>query len=111
MEKDWFWRIIKFTLAGGAFLLLIFTVLRPLMQATATSAGSPNLLGAEGGMPGMNAENMAMGEDRVTLGQQNLGLPGAPPVYQQQLSMARSMVEGEPERVAHVVKNWVAVDG
>jgi flagellar M-ring protein FliF len=54
---------------------------------------------------------MAMGEDRVTLGQQNLGLPGAPPVYQQQLSMARSMVEGEPERVAHVVKNWVAVDG
>jgi flagellar M-ring protein FliF len=111
MEKDWFWRIVKFTLAGGAFLLLIFTVLRPLMQATTTSGGSQNLLGGEGGMQGMNAENMAMGDDRVTLGQQTLGLPGAPPVYQQQLSMARSMVEGEPERVAHVVKNWVAVDG
>ncbi|MCL4104524.1 UNVERIFIED_CONTAM: hypothetical protein GTU68_047486 [Idotea baltica] len=111
MEKDWFWRIIKFTLAGGGFLLLIFTVLRPLMQASTGAGASPNLLGTEAGMPGLDAENMAMGEDRVTLGQQSLGLPGAPPAYQQQLSMARSMVEGEPERVAHVVKNWVAVDG
>ena len=56
---------------------------------------------------------MAMGEDQVTLGgqQQQLGLPGGVPIYQQQLSMARTMVEGEPERVAHVVKNWVAADG
>ena len=84
------------------------------MRASADSADSSvnqNLLGTEAAMQGAEGQNMAMGEDRVTLGQQSLGLPGAPPPYQQQLSMARSMVEGEPERVAHVVKNWVAVDG
>ena len=53
-----------------------------------------------------------MADDQVTLGQQQqLGLPGGAPGYQQQLHMARSMVEGEPERVAHVVKNWVGADG
>ena len=55
----------------------------------------------------------AMGEDQVTLtgAQQHPGLPGAAPGYQQQLDMARHMVGGEPERVAHVVKGWVASDG
>jgi flagellar M-ring protein FliF len=51
---------------------------------------------------------MAIGDDRVTLGNQHqLGAPA----YQQQLTMARSMVEGEPERAAHVVKNWMTDDG
>jgi len=110
LEKEWFWRIVKIALAAGAFALLLITVLRPLMRVSA--APSPNLLGSGAGSEGLGVDGMAMGEDRVTLGhEQNLGLPAGAPGYQQQLSMARSMVEGEPERVAHVVKNWVAVDG
>ena len=111
IEKAWFWRTVKFVLAILAFLLLIFTVLRPLMRASTAPAQSAPLLAAGGaGVEELGAG--AMSDDRVTLGaQQNLGLPGGAPAYQQQLTMARSMVEGEPERVAHVVKNWVADDG
>ncbi len=109
IEKAWFWRTVKIVLAVFAFLLLMFTVLRPLMRASTMPAQSAPLLAAGGA----GVEELgAMSEDRVTLGnQQNLGLPGGAPAYQQQLTMARSMVEGEPERVAHVVKNWVADDG
>lgn len=127
MEQAWVWKAAKIGLSAIGFILVIFTVLKPLMQASsapppsaqplaapqgqggmAYAGGAPMAGGAEGGMP-----MGAMGEDQVTLGgqQQQLGLPAGTPAYQQQLNMARTMVEGEPERVAHVVKNWVAADG
>lgn len=111
MEQEWVWRSGKLALSGIAIFLLIFMVVRPLMQASAVPLVSAPALGAPG-VAGDPAQGMAVGDDRVTLGyQQNLGLPPGEPAYQQQLSMARSMVEGEPERVAHVMKNWVAADG
>jgi len=115
LEQDWVWKIAKISLAGLGFVLLIFSVLRPLMQASVGSSGK-QLAGPQGGDPRIlaNADGddaMQMREDQVTLGQQQLGLPAGAPVYEQQLSMARSMVQKEPERVAHVVKNWVASDG
>lgn len=121
LEQEWVWRMAKFGLVGVALLLVIFTVLRPLMQASAAPPPSAQPLAAPTAQPGMGAYGnqqmaegmgMVMGEDQVTLGnQQQLGLPGGMPGYQQQLHMARSMVDGEPERVAHVVKNWVGSDG
>jgi len=119
LEQDWVWKIARMALAGLGLLILVFTVLRPLMQVTAVPlAQAPQQLpGPEGqmGLPGAagaeGVPGMQLGEDQVTLGQQQLGLPGAAPPYQQQLNLARSMVENEPERVAHVVKNWVGADG
>ncbi|MFT4518766.1 MAG: flagellar M-ring protein FliF [Halioglobus sp.] len=115
MEQEWVWRAGKLALAGIAIFLTIFTVVRPLMQASAHPAPGTRALDSPGNMGGagmVSADGMALGDDRVTLGQQQqMGLPGGVPAYQQQLSMARSMVEGEPERVASVVKNWVASDG
>jgi len=131
MEQEWIWRGAKILLGGIAVILVIFTVLKPLMQASSAPPPAAQQLSAPGAQPGMAAggmENYAMqqqpmmagmdgmqmpgGEDQVTLsGQQHPGLPGGAPGYQQQLSMARSMVDGEPERVAHVVKNWVSNDG
>ena len=125
MDQAWVWKAAKIGLSAIGFILVIFTVLKPLMQASsapppsaqplavpqgqAMYAGAPMGAGmVDGGMA------MGMGEDQVTLGgqqQQQLGLPAGTPAYQQQLNMARTMVEGEPERVAHVVKNWVATDG
>ena len=113
LEQDWVWRLGKIAVAGLGLLLLVFAVLRPVMQA----AGGPSAhrLAAPAAAPqGLLAtgEGDGLGEDQVTLGQQErLGLPGGAPAYQQQLNMARSMVEKEPERVAHVVKGWVAADG
>lgn len=132
MEQEWVWRAGKLSIAGIGMLLLIFVVVRPLMQASsapllnqaalAAPGVAPGVAGAVQGLPGSAAagtaagalpEGAAMGEDMVTLGHQaGAALPGAaPPAYQQQLNMARSMVEGEPERVASVVKGWVANDG
>ena len=110
LEQEWFWRTGKFVLAGVAMFLTIFIVVRPLMQATSTPTVDPRLLGGEASAGGAA---IAMSDERVTLGQQQqMGLPAAaPPPYQQQLNVARSMVEVEPERVASVVKNWVASDG
>lgn len=117
LEQEWFWRSGKFALAGIAIFLIIFMVLRPLLQ---TSSEPPVTMPALAVPAGMDpaayalaaAEGGGMGEDRVTLGAQpGVGMPPGAPVYQQQLSMARSMVEGEPERVANVVKGWVTADG
>ncbi len=114
MEQEWIWRAAKFLLAGIAIFLIIFTVLRPLMQASAAPPpGTALAAPAQGGAGAAYATQggMALSEDQVTLGgQPQLGLPGAPS-YQNQLQMARSMAEGEPQRVAHVVKNWVSADG
>lgn len=115
MEQEWIWRAAKFLLAGIAIFLIIFTVLRPLMQASAAPPPGTTALAApaQGGAGAAYATQggMALGEDQVTLGgQPQLGLPGASS-YQNQLQMARSMAEGEPQRVAHVVKNWVSADG
>ncbi len=110
-QKEWFWRTAKWLLAAGAFVMLLISVLRPLMHASSSPAQLPGPTG-ENDVDGQLASGSMLGEDRVTLSQhQNAVLPGGAPVYQQQLSMARSMVEEEPERVAHVVKKWVAVDG
>lgn len=123
MEQAWVWRAAKIGLSGIAVILVIFTVLRPLMQASSAPPPSGQPLAVQGGgnPDGMGAypgaqqgvDGMAMGEDQVTLGgqPQQLGLPAGAPGYQQQLNMARTMVEGEPARVAHVVKGWVAADG
>ncbi|WP_339641618.1 flagellar basal-body MS-ring/collar protein FliF [uncultured Porticoccus sp.] len=114
MEQEWIWRAAKFLLAGIAIFLIIFIVLRPLMQASAAPPpGTALAAPAQGGAGAAYATQggMALSEDQVTLGgQPQLGLPGAPS-YQNQLQMARSMAEGEPQRVAHVVKSWVSADG
>lgn len=117
MDQEWFWRSIKYALGSLATLLVIFTVVRPLMQAsshTPPAGGRPSLPGpAEGGdYATASPTGLAIGDDRVTLGNQHqLGMAPGAPAYQQQLTMARSMVEGEPERAAHVVKNWMTEDG
>ena len=115
LEQEWVWRTGKLALAGLAIFATIFMVVRPLMQASASPVPG---LAEQGALPGaapagaLPQDGLAMSDDRVTLGhQQQMGLPSGEPAYQQQLNMARSLVEGEPERVASVVKGWVATDG
>ena len=118
MEQEWVWRTGKLVLSAIAIFLIIFMVLRPLLQAsTEPPVTMPALAMPAGVDPAAFAAGeagaAAMGDDRVTLGAQQAAaaIPPGAPAYQQQLSMARSMVEGEPERVANVVKGWVAADG
>ena len=112
LEQEWVWRSGKLLLAGISILATILIVLRPLLQASPAPAAGMPALGGPAGVGAPAVEGAPIPEDRVTLGyQQNAGLLGGQPAYQQQLNVARSLVEGEPERVAHVVKSWVAADG
>ena len=117
LEQEWVWRAGKMFIAGLGMILLILFVVRPLMQASSVPAFNQAALAGPGGAEGIPAgavlpDGTPVPEDMVTLGQQGgPGLPGAQHGYQQQLSYARSMVEGEPERAAHVVRNWVQNDG
>ena len=114
LEAEWLWRSGKLLLAAAAVFATIFVVVRPLMQASTATAPAALPAGAGAAMagaPGGGQDAMMMGDDRVTLGFQGAqGLPPGEPAYKQQLDMARNMVQGEPERAAHVLRGWVAAD-
>ncbi|MEM6774222.1 MAG: flagellar basal-body MS-ring/collar protein FliF [Pseudomonadota bacterium] len=116
-EQDWIWQLGKGLLALVVLLALIFVVLRPVMKFSAAPApviASPHGLPEQAVAGALGNDGVPMGEDQVTLGGEQVGLPpaaGGSMGYQQQLQMARSVAEGEPERAAYVVKNWVAGDG
>ncbi|MBM70504.1 MAG: flagellar M-ring protein FliF [Haliea sp.] len=119
LEQDWLWRLLKgLGVAAGLGALLLFVV-RPLMQfsvAPVPAAIGPGqrALGNDGygeaGYAQGGAAGELMSDDQVTLAGNRRGLPGNTG-YQQQLQMARSVAEGEPQRAAHVMKQWVAGDG
>lgn len=120
LEQEWVWRLGKIVLGSLGVLILIFLVIRPLLRITPpeikpedTPALPDGSNSGEAGQAGL-LTNGEMGEDQVTLGQGDAapGLPGAiaGAPYEQQLGAARQLVEQEPERVAQVVKNWVAND-
>ncbi|MEZ5556316.1 flagellar basal-body MS-ring/collar protein FliF [Haliea sp.] len=119
LEQDWLWRLLKgLGVAAGLAALLLFVV-RPLMQfsvAPVPAAIGPGqrALGNDGygeaGYAQGGAAGELMSDDQVTLAGNRRGLPGNTG-YQQQLQMARSVAEGEPQRAAHVMKQWVAGDG
>ena len=104
-------------MAAGLAALLFF-VLRPLMQFSV--APVPAAIGPSGqralGNDGYGDAGYAQGggepmsDDQVTLAGDRRGLPGNTG-YQRQLQMARNVAEGEPQRAAHVMKQWVAGDG
>lgn len=115
LQQEWIWRLGKLLVAATAVIATLLLVVRPLMKIPAPAIpAAPGLPGQAGvdGVAVAQAEGLALGEDRVSLGHQPVaGLPSGEPAYQQQLSMARNLVEGEPERAAHVLKTWVAADG
>jgi|TARA_R100000005_G_scaffold84289_2_gene52353 flagellar M-ring protein FliF len=118
LEQDWLWRLLKGLGVAAGLAALLFFVVRPLMQfsvAPVPAAIGPGqrALGNDGYGDAGYAQGAAgelMSDDQVTLAGNRRGLPGNTG-YQQQLQMARSVAEGEPQRAAHVMKQWVAGDG
>ena len=110
LEQDWLWPLVRALAVLGVLLVLIFAVLRPLIEFSAAPVAP-----APRNLPGQAAAEGEAPDDQVTLGAPGatgqMGLPAGAAGYQQQLQMARSVAAGEPERAAYVVKNWVAEDG
>ena len=112
-SQPWFWDIIKQILGVLFILVLVFGVLRPVLN-NITNAGKGS--SAEGGdgdielgdMGGLEGELSA---DRVSLGgPQSILLPSPSEGYDAQLNAIKSLVAEDPGRVAQVVKEWINAD-
>lgn len=117
-SQPWFWDIIKQVLGILFILVLVFGVLRPVLN-TIISGGKPGAAGAAGGRGG-DVELGDMGgiggvgglsEDRVSLGgPASILLPSPSEGYDAQLNAIKSLVAEDPGRVAQVVKEWINAD-
>ncbi|MDB5984188.1 MAG: flagellar M-ring protein FliF, partial [Pseudomonas sp.] len=111
-SQPWFWDIVKQVLGVLFILVLVFGVLRPVLN-NITSGKSRQLAGIDGdvelgGMVGLDGE---LANDRVSLGgPQSILLPSPSEGYDAQLNAIKSLVAEDPGRVAQVVKEWINAD-
>jgi flagellar M-ring protein FliF len=113
-SQPWFWDIVKQAVGVIFILVLVFGVLRPVLNNITNGkskelAGFGDDLGGMGGMGGgMDGE---LSNDRVSLGgPQSILLPSPTEGYDAQLNAIKSLVAEDPGRVAQVVKEWINTD-
>jgi len=102
----------KMILGFLALIALIFGVLRPLLRnlidasaRAVEAAAQPRYVTPEGvPFDGDPSQMPRLGQDG-----QPMALPQQ--TYEQQLGRARAVVQEDPERVAGILKDWVAADG
>lgn len=108
-SQPWFWDIVKQAMGVIFILVLVFGVLRPVLN-NITNPKSKHLDSDVelGGMVGMEGE---LANDRVSLGgPQSILLPSPSEGYDAQLNAIKSLVAEDPARVAQVVKEWINTD-
>ncbi|GLH33433.1 MULTISPECIES: flagellar basal-body MS-ring/collar protein FliF [Pseudomonas] len=110
-QQPWFWDIVKQVMGVVFILVLVFGVLRPVLnnitgggkQAAATDSDMEL-----GGMIGLDGE---LANDRVSLGgPTSILLPSPSEGYEAQLNAIKGLVAEDPGRVAQVVKEWINAD-
>ncbi len=121
-SQPWFWDVVKQAMGVLFILVLVFGVLRPVLNnitggskagkgLTASGGGEGSMMG--GGMAGGLAGGMMgdVADDRVSLGgPQSILLPSPSEGYDAQLNAIKSLVAEDPGRVAQVVKEWINAD-
>ncbi|WP_323114226.1 flagellar basal-body MS-ring/collar protein FliF [Pseudomonas guariconensis] len=109
-SQPWFWDIVKQVLGVVFILVLVFGVLRPVLN-NITGGGKQAATDSDmelGGMIGLDGE---LANDRVTLGgPQSILLPSPSEGYEAQLNAIKGLVAEDPGRVAQVVKEWINAD-
>ena len=112
-QQPWFWDIVKQALGVLFILVLVFGVLRPVLN-NITGGGKGKQLALAGGdaeMGGMGGLDGELANDRVSLGgPQSILLPSPTEGYDAQLNAIKSLVAEDPGRVAQVVKEWINAD-
>ncbi|MBC8979804.1 flagellar M-ring protein FliF [Pseudomonas lurida] len=111
-SQPWFWDIVKQVLGVLFILVLVFGVLRPVLNnITGNGKKQLALAGSDvelGGLGGLDGE---LANDRVSLGgPQSILLPSPSEGYDAQLNAIKSLVAEDPGRVAQVVKEWINAD-
>ncbi|MDM9599453.1 flagellar basal-body MS-ring/collar protein FliF [Pseudomonas shirazica] len=109
-QQPWFWDIVKQVLGVVFILVLVFGVLRPVLN-NITGGGKQAASDSDmelGGMMGLDGE---LANDRVTLGgPTSILLPSPNEGYEAQLNAIKGLVAEDPGRVAQVVKEWINAD-
>ena len=110
--QPWFWDIVKQVLGVLFILVLVFGVLRPVLNNITGGGRGKELAGSGdvelGAMGGLDGE---LSDDRVSLGgPQSIMLPSPSEGYDAQLNAIKSLVAEDPGRVAQVVKEWINAD-
>ena len=112
-SQPWFWDIVKQVLGVLFILVLVFGVLRPVLN-NITGGGKKQLAPFAGGdveLGGMGGLDGELANDRVSLGgPQSILLPSPSEGYDAQLNAIKSLVAEDPGRVAQVVKEWINAD-
>ena len=109
----WFWDVVKQVLGVLFILVLVFGVLRPVLNNLANAGKSKELqaAGGDGELGDMDGLDDALSNDRVSLsGPQSIMLPSPSEGYDAQLNAIKSLVAEDPGRVAQVVKEWINAD-
>ena len=111
-QQPWVARVGKQALGVLAVGLLIFGVLRPMLKNLSEAGAQPTRVLAQAVPEGSGGQLV---DDQVSLsgtgGGGGGGAIATPQSYEQQLTLAKSMVSEDPKRVAQVVKGWVSADG
>ena len=111
-SQPWFWDVVKQGLGVLFILLLVFGVLRPVLN-NITGNGRKGVagIGTDAEMGGMGGLDGELANDRVSLGgPQSIMLPSPSEGYDAQLNAIKSLVAEDPGRVAQVVKEWINAD-
>ncbi|MFK7890295.1 MAG: flagellar basal-body MS-ring/collar protein FliF [Granulosicoccus sp.] len=109
-EQSWLWTMVRQVMIGLAVLLLVLLVLRPAARRLMPEARQDELLlaatdtDAEKDADATQAHDTDEQEGSARLN----GLEPPPVIYGDILNMARAMAAEDPQRVAKVVKDWVA---
>ena len=111
-SQPWFWDIVKQVLGVLFILVLVFGVLRPVLNNITGNGRSKELaLGSDSELGGMSGLDGELANDRVSLGgPQSILLPSPSEGYDAQLNAIKSLVAEDPGRVAQVVKEWINAD-
>ncbi len=112
-SEPWFWDIVKQVLGVLFILVLVFGVLRPVLN-NLTNAGKSKELQAvsdDASLGDMEGIDGALSSDRVSLsGPQSIMLPSPTEGYDAQLNAIKNLVAEDPGRVAQVVREWINAD-
>ncbi|WP_372866253.1 flagellar basal-body MS-ring/collar protein FliF, partial [Pseudomonas sp.] len=113
--QPWFWDIVKQVLGVLFILVLVFGVLRPVLNnITGGGKGRELMAGGRNGdveLGEMGSLDGELAADRVSLGgPQSILLPSPSEGYDAQLNAIKSLVAEDPGRVAQVVKEWINAD-
>lgn len=108
LDNEWIVPVARQVVAGIAVLILIFFVLRPALNTAVSSASNlPKRLsqsGNDGNFSGQSGDNMS-GDMSASMRDQ---IAPKKSQYDQNLDLARHVVQSEPVRAARMIKEWVA---